>query len=1190
MTITAKQHLKTIAGRLMDGHACLFVGAGFSQNANRLPGGHRPADWNELGDLFIEKARGHKPNTAEREYANVLRLAEEVECVCGRDVLQSLIKEAINDDRLEPSDLFTELLSFPWKDVFTTNYDTLLDRASQSLNEQGKRLYSLVTTPQQIATTSQPFLMKLHGDIKEPDTIIITEEDYRTYPSMHQAMISHIQHSIMLETLVLIGFSGNDPNFIQWLGWVKDALNSQQRKVYLLSVDKMSESVIKTFEKKNVIVVALHDFAGKGANPHKNVSAAIHYIAKLITQREDDARRYRKEVLAWGNDVAREEDINKQYQQWKYEREHYPGWLLLPREKREKWARVGGFTLPVDKFKELKGFDDILYLDTFNWRIEKCLFPIDNNWESVYLTILDKYKPFERRSRKEVKDAWVNLKLGLLRLYRQEGWQKKWQDLNDELALLEERFSKTQQCRYRYEQCLKAVYQSDFERLKELLDSWPEQREDPYWDIRRGSLWAEYLSLETGKKFTNKALNAIKAKLNSATDEKDRYCWGSRLANAQTVWNTMAQANFSMNVAVTEEARSVWNELRPYEDIWYEREFFDTNIRSIEQTAQVKTKTAFFTLGHTNTSTNLSGNAMYYRVAYAFFLYYEETAFPIHLPNLSTVNKDTLKKALSVMEYCSPAIAECWLLRSGDHKVVDAVFNRRYLTLHSAKDITAAYQRYLGYLKTLLSLDEEASESSWSQVYRSILPEILSRLCMKVPFEIRSRTFEYINKVFKSKHSARYEGVGSLLSSLISTFSNDQISKLIPMMVGMAVGFNRLDEYKLEPFSYLHEPEIYNFQIDSAKVESIFGRLGKNEISDKALVYRLLFLMRAGALDDDQKRRLMDILWAKTDASGFPVGTPFAKFAFLSMPHPENVDPQALLKDYFSKTTLPKMGKGSSISFYGGRIPLLNEIKGTNNDDVDFAWDEDLLNALCSDIVNLWESDKNRLTEKREDSLFSVREELEGRLNDIEIVLMGVVANNLSLVSQENCKGLAKMIDELENYHIPALRLRVALASILEQRLDIDHEIKLRLGSADERVIENCVKTIVYLDMQGQNVSPYVELMAEYFRGDAVQGKKNMISGLNYFMEKKGFVVTDPMRENLILGLGRLLGNTNVDITDSELEINNKLHLRLMVATIVRKLVDETKGRQEEILSQCKTYYESKETCWDIRNRYYNGN
>ena len=174
MKATAKQHLDTIAGRLFDGHACLFVGAGFSKNATILPGGKSPADWNELGDLFVEKARGHKASTSEREYANVLRLAEEVECVCGRGELVSLILDAVNDDKLEPSDLYVELLSFPWKDVFTTNYDTLLERSARKLNDTGLRAYSLIRNNQEIGMNTQPFLMKLHGDIKDLDSIIIT--------------------------------------------------------------------------------------------------------------------------------------------------------------------------------------------------------------------------------------------------------------------------------------------------------------------------------------------------------------------------------------------------------------------------------------------------------------------------------------------------------------------------------------------------------------------------------------------------------------------------------------------------------------------------------------------------------------------------------------------------------------------------------------------------------------------------------------------------------------------------------------------------------------------------------------------------------------------------------------------------------------------------------------------------------
>ena len=102
---------------------------------------------------------------------------------------------------------------------------------------------------------SSPLLVKLHGAINDPSSIIITEEDYRTYPARHQAMISSIQHTIMRNTLVLIGFSENDPNFIQWLGWVKDALNDKHRRVYLLSLDAVSEASRKAFENKGVVIV-----------------------------------------------------------------------------------------------------------------------------------------------------------------------------------------------------------------------------------------------------------------------------------------------------------------------------------------------------------------------------------------------------------------------------------------------------------------------------------------------------------------------------------------------------------------------------------------------------------------------------------------------------------------------------------------------------------------------------------------------------------------------------------------------------------------------------------------------------------------------------------------------------------------------------------------------------------------------
>ena len=1187
MKLSVKQHLEIIASRLWGGHASLFIGAGFSKNANRLPGSSIPPNWNELGDLFFEKARAHLPTPKEREYANVLRLAEEVECVCGREALSNLIRDSINDDKLEPSDLHIQLLALPWRDVFTTNYDTLLERTAAILNKKGERVYSVISNDQEIGINSPPFLMKLHGDINTPNSIIITEEDYRKYPSGHQAMISCIQHTIMMETLVLIGFSGNDPNFIQWLGWVKDALSNNQRKVYLLTVDDVSESMIKTFEKKHVIVVDLRDFAGKGAEVRENIEAAIDYLKTSHRKRVEEGRLYKKQVIEWGRTTVHDEDLGITLKRWKKERESYPGWLVMPREKRELWASVEGFFLPKDKLNRLKSPDDILFLDLFNWRIEKSLFPLDNAWETIYLSVLDKYKPFGRRTRGDIKNAWINLKLGLLRLYRQELWVSKWDSLNEELSSVKEHFSSEHRCRLAYEQALLAIYRNDFKRLEEILNDWPKQRKDPYWDVRRGALWAEYLSLDLGAKITKRAFDIICEKLESAENERDRYYWGSRKVHAHTVLNCMSQANFSENKAVTDEARKTWLELRPYDDIWYEREFFDAHLRPIELVAQVTTKEASFTLGHSRSSTKMDGNSKDYRIAYAFFLYYEETAFPIHLPYLNAVEKTTLEKALSVMAYCSPVIAETWLLRSGDSKIVSSVFNRRYLDRISFKDVAATYERYLGYFERLLNEDKDDHVPSWVIVFRNILPEILSRLCMKASYEAREKTFYLVNQVFGLKNSMQYEEMDKLLSSLLKSLSKSQIEGLLPMLLQMNAAVDRLREYRLEPLSYLEDPCNYRVTVSFGLVEKLFNRMGKSEATDKLIVYRLMFLQRAGALNPQEQKRLTALIWAQTDQYGFPMGTAFAKFFFLTQPHPDNVDPHDLLRRYFANSKLPRMGRGTPVGIYGGHMALINEIKGTSNEDVEFTWDASMVNDLCEDIVGVWESDKWRLKETEQSLGFSLKEELIKRIKGVENVLSGVIAHNSKLVNELNRKALAKMIIEFEEYGLPALRAKVALAEFMDSPADLAQEIPRRLGSADEAVVNDCIKTISYLNKQGNDVMKWIELLSEYFRSFPMRGRDYYNSWMEFFTENTDCLENETIRENLIIGLERLFGETRIVLTDSELDANVKMYQRMLVAPIVRRLVERKDDPDNEILMRCKDYYESDNTCWDVRNKYY---
>jgi len=125
---------------------------------------------------------------------NVLKLAQEVESEFGRPVLNSLLKQAIPDIYYEPSELHTKLLQLPWTDVFTTNYDTLLERATASVIE---RRYDIVTKKDDLVLSRHPRIIKLHGSFPLTTPFIITEEDYRKYPFDFAPFVNTVQQSML---------------------------------------------------------------------------------------------------------------------------------------------------------------------------------------------------------------------------------------------------------------------------------------------------------------------------------------------------------------------------------------------------------------------------------------------------------------------------------------------------------------------------------------------------------------------------------------------------------------------------------------------------------------------------------------------------------------------------------------------------------------------------------------------------------------------------------------------------------------------------------------------------------------------------------------------------------------------------------------------------------------------------------
>jgi hypothetical protein len=225
-----KQQIGEIALHLIERRASVMVGAGFSRNAQCVANSKiQSLSWDELGALFYERLYCKRPD--QNQFFNPMQIAEELEAVIGRTGLEQLMRQRIPDLQIVPSKIHEQLMGLPWNDVFTTNYDTLLERAAEKVIS---RRYDIVVNPEDLVFSSRPRIIKLHGSFPSQRPFIITEEDYRRYPIDFAPFVNTVQQSLIENTLCLIGFSGRDPNFLKWIGWIRDNFGDNTPLIYMI--------------------------------------------------------------------------------------------------------------------------------------------------------------------------------------------------------------------------------------------------------------------------------------------------------------------------------------------------------------------------------------------------------------------------------------------------------------------------------------------------------------------------------------------------------------------------------------------------------------------------------------------------------------------------------------------------------------------------------------------------------------------------------------------------------------------------------------------------------------------------------------------------------------------------------------------------------------------------------------------
>lgn len=218
--LSIEQFLHEYVPAVIDDDAAIFAGAGLSRSAGFV-------DWKQLLKAF----------------ANELGLDLDIETDLPAVAQYHLNKEGRVRARLNqkltdeltggatPSDAHVNLSLLPISTFWTSNYDSLIEDALVNAQRRPmvRRPRASLTTTRRGTTTE---VLKMHGDIADPDRVVITTDDYERYATENAALLLRLKNDLVSKSFLFVGFSFADPNLELIFGQLRQIVGDSPRTHY----------------------------------------------------------------------------------------------------------------------------------------------------------------------------------------------------------------------------------------------------------------------------------------------------------------------------------------------------------------------------------------------------------------------------------------------------------------------------------------------------------------------------------------------------------------------------------------------------------------------------------------------------------------------------------------------------------------------------------------------------------------------------------------------------------------------------------------------------------------------------------------------------------------------------------------------------------------------------------------------
>lgn len=944
------------------GSAALLVGAGFSRNATPVQGsGATMPGWNDIYETMVDQLYPAPPahvtsgpafvggGLSHREWlltqsgatSAYLRVAEEFEAQFGRNALDQLILRNVPDRQFAPGKLHKMLVELPWADIMTTNWDTLLERAAEGAEE---RVYNVLRTVEEIPEARAPRVIKLHGSFPSHRPFILSEEDFRTYPTRFAAFVNLAQQLSMENMLVLLGFSGDDPNFLFWSGWVRDRLGSKAPLIYLIGALKLSASKRKMLESRRIQPVDLSKLPMFETWPESQRIANAHqwFLERMRAEEPYRSQRWPgaaagfvpplmyvtpspdlKAPIAdpeWSGRETPVEKVRALVFQWRQHRGVYPGWIVPPFDTSESlWQRLWR-RFSEDLVAGLRALGEEERLDALfelNWQQERALVPLVLTVDDMILELLDALIDRYDQLSSEQARQFRALALAILRHAREEndlsvytrwaGWLEP--RLADDTEGVE---------RLTYETCLRLRADCDVDGLEAALNKW-NIKGDSFWLLRKAALLADLGRDEEASQLSAQSLNAIREQTRRGA--KDIASWSREsfalLFRSAVLYGTIGD----------------WHENKPARDRFDmrqeelqargcpgHRDFFDLVRRLAHVAPALKQEleiTQRFDLGSTYRTFNFGtiDPRIERLLAYQALRFQEEIGVPLRIGHAVVAKQLSLEAARWLMNV-APTRAIDALLRASPgsaSKEFDKLLSRSTIARIEASEADRLIDRMFRLIAAAQKRVEAGGVETrfWMEQLKSAI-EIASRVVLRTPHRA-PKLLEIGLALHANPRFARKIDLGDEIHQLVRRCF-EAADVLVHNEMQLTI-FGHPITKRTGNFAHdVQDPAEHipsDVKMDNSdprwrKIIATTIQASRSSDTRRAASSRVVKLLNANLLNTKDCNQLGKALWSPAYVrDGLPGGTAFYPASFLSLPKPAGTDVQgALCAKFLADTPL----------------------------------------------------------------------------------------------------------------------------------------------------------------------------------------------------------------------------------------------------------------------------------------------